>query len=394
MVAVMNVLILGTEISFKTVDYKRLTTLGINCFLLCKNKLDFLEDIPCIYSEEITKKSLEDTIVKYNIDRVVSFNEMDIELVGLVRDKTNIKGIGYKESLKFRDKDLMVSLVSPLVKVPKTVKLRRHDEYNDLITKLESTKIIIKPINQQGTQNVTLITNSYDYESLVSNMNSNLEYIAQEYIDSAVYHSETIVENGIIKFCSARKYSITYLEYMKNKNVIFSLPIFNGVVIEKIKLFMEKIVQGLDVKNACMHTEFFLNGSGDGDPIFIETCIRQAGMGINETHWKTLNVSLTTCMVLLECGIKLPEIKQENIGICGWFSYPSGVVEKVEEIDIPVDNLTKILVKEGTSYPAASKIRPGISFVAWSNSKIEIEKVYTHLKNKNPIIMKEKEGIL
>lgn len=345
----MNIKLLCVDVleDYSLIDDEYLNGLGIDLSILYTSK-----------NSESKKNGIK--IDKFNFeeifrvsksimpDRIVCYSEELFSDVAKVRQCLNIKGMDVDTARLFSNKYLMYIKLKDKVDTPKSLLLSKDISYKEIKGRVESEQIFIKPVSCSGSYETYHILSEKCFSNFLLKKKLPISsYIAQTFIHGELYHSELIVENGKIRFRSARKYSAPNHSMICSGELLYSVFV-DDIEIEKA-LLKESIVvqQGLNVNSAVMHTEFFLENS-TGNLVFLETNLRAPGIGLNNMYNKILGISYETIMCLLVCEKAIPFFNEcEKVYACGYYPLQEGTVKKINKIDVKINSDWTYFIKEG-----------------------------------------------
>ncbi|MEI7188878.1 ATP-grasp domain-containing protein [Dickeya dianthicola] len=195
--------------------------------------------------------------------------------------------------------------------------------HKDLISKVNDTihfPVISKPVDMAGSWYVSinhtpqeLIKNAepiFSYKkSFATGIDFKGECIIETFFEGKEYSAEVIVESGLI------------INYFINKKFVSELPNFDEIghiCGEKIKpeiagvleRNIEKIIRSAEINSSILHVEFKINNKNE--IAIIEVGCRVAGDYITRLVNLTYGVNLEEILIMLKCGIPLPNIENKN----------------------------------------------------------------------------------
>ncbi|RUR14108.1 acetyl-CoA carboxylase biotin carboxylase subunit family protein [Legionella sp. km772] len=329
--------------------------------------------------------SLYDLCKKTKPDYIACFSEDLFVDVASIRSALNIKGMSVEVAKLLSYKNLMYEKIDGKFSYPKTTKIDEQSDFCHLQKTLNSKEVFIKPINMGGSYETYHVKDEAGFNYFLENRKEDLNtYIAQTYINADLYHSELVISNGEVVFCTARKYSFPN-HLMVSKNIpIFSLNIGDQSRYKKIVDASIQIVRLFGINNGIFHTEFFLDKEGSIN--FIETNARAPGIGLNRLYWNKLSLSLETLLCFIVCGKKTPKFNElDNVYVCGYYPLKPGTVKTVVKPELNVESQWTIYVKPNETTPAAKHMSKAAMFICWDKSSEKIDEATRLLSNHNVI---------
>ncbi|MFW2535217.1 ATP-grasp domain-containing protein [Legionella sp. 28fT52] len=314
-------------------------------------------------------------------DYIVCFSEDLFVSLASIRAKLNIKGMNLSKASLLSHKNLMYEKIDGKFPYPKTTKIAEESDFYLLKEILNAQELFIKPINMAGSYETYHVKNDLEFKQFLANKKEDLSnYIAQTYIDADLYHSELVVYEGEVLFCSARKYSFpNHLMVIKNIP-IFSLNIVDQERFKKIRNASVEVIRLLGVNNGIFHTEFFM--SHDGAINFIETNARAPGIGLNRLYWNKLSISLETLLCFIVCGKTPPKFNErDDLFICGYYPLKPGVVKALVKPELEVESQWIMFVRPNDVSNDVKHMSKSAMFICWDKSLEKIEQTAHKLAN-------------
>ncbi|ODN43294.1 hypothetical protein [Piscirickettsia litoralis] len=166
---------------------------------------------------------------------LVTADEINVELVGFLRDKYKINGASHSDLLKYRNKNIMKkALVESNIRVPLFLnfdyhkyKIQKEAYFNELISYC-GLPFIIKPALGSAS------FDTYKIDSLESFKNISLadifdiesyEYLVEEYIDGTIFCCDTISMNNKMIDAFVSEYSCPPLDIARKRSVGCAIPL-------------------------------------------------------------------------------------------------------------------------------------------------------------------------
>ncbi len=222
------------------------------------------------YSVEMKIHELNE---KFNFTKLICFEETDILRAAIIRDRLGIEGLNYETSLLYRDKYLMKKKVSESgIKCPNFRPIENTFDLLDFV-KDNGYPIFLKPRSEMIGIGTKQINNSKELESWLRN-NSPTNYLAEEFIDAPVYHTNGIFNKGEI-------HCFSVFQYINSIRTAFDDGVGDMIISEnsklgiKLKEYTEKILNILSPNSSFVfHLEVFIK---EGQIYFCEIACRPAG---------------------------------------------------------------------------------------------------------------------
>lgn len=327
-----------------------------NVFLITNKKRyqEFPEDFFCklfIFEKEdgIDIKTIAEKInLSDKIHYIISLSEKFMEIAGELRDKFEIPGITFGDSLKFRNKVLMKNILRKKeIRIPDF-----SSEVNlEIIKKFlkNYNKVVIKEKNGMGSQNTFIIDNYKMAKKVYNDIFTKIDnYEIEEFINGTMYHIDSIVDNENVLFSSISKYLGSTLNFLDKKPLI-SVMEDDDMIIKKMNIFNEKVIKAFQLKKGVTHHEVFL--TSENEVVFCEIAARTGGAGVVPAIKNSYNINLHKEFInsLLNKNLEIyPSFKKVY---SGWIEiYGSeGKIKKIsneKEFELPWIIQKKIIKKK------------------------------------------------
>lgn len=269
-----------------------------------KAKLEHYYDEVFIVDDLQCKEDIEKIFAKIlairQIRAVYTTYEPVMEIAGYLRERFNIPGMNYAESLKVRDKHIMKK--TAVENSINTAKCKLVKCLTDLYAFIEETDypIVIKPISGFATKYTFKIDSFGDFfkVNVIKMLWRHKEFLAEKFIDGDEYHCNSVVVNGKIVFSYVGENLYNNMETVLNgkpkASIAFPACCDNDhPIIKNIKSFNERLVDCYNIKDGFSHAEVFVDREGviylgeiaariGGSP-YIGACIKNtSGLDINK----------------------------------------------------------------------------------------------------------------
>lgn len=214
-----------------------------------------------------TENNIELSAIKIHsqspIDKVISYDEFDVEVAAKIRDYLHIDGQTFEDSLYFRDKLMMKDLLTKRsnLLVPKYIKI---DNILDVYKALDilSFPFIIKPRSGAGGEGCIIIRSLNDVNHYLAAINLK-DHIAEEFITKPVYHIDGMITNNTIKYIIPSKYLQNCISYIDGKSCISIQLDNNDLMKQRLIDYTQKIISIFPFPaNSLFHLEVFADEEG------------------------------------------------------------------------------------------------------------------------------------
>jgi biotin carboxylase len=306
--APLNIICLATY--FKGVDFIReCKRLGAHVVLVTKEKM-LKEDWP--------RDSLDDLIAlpndagpplfidlvsflaqKAQPDRIVALEEFDVMTAALVREHFCLPGMSSSIAKTFRDKMAMaINAKAAGVAVPDFVPLMNAEEVEEFMERVPPPWII-KPRSDVSAIGISKVEKPEEVWRVIEERNrrENLRerasyYLLAQFIPGEVFHVDSIVDDGRVRFVGANRYGRPPLEVAHGGGAYVSRTVAHGSENEKKLLANNrKLIKALKLERGAAHAEF-IKSEADGEFYFLEIAARVGGAYIADVLEAATGVNL------------------------------------------------------------------------------------------------------
>ena len=234
--------------------------------------------------------NLEDTIkaVSYlartqPIDRIVALDDFDLEKAATLREHLRLPGLGESATRRFRDKLAMrMTAAAAGIAVPEFIHVLHHGRLADFIARVPAPWVL-KPRSSAGAMGIKKIHDAGElWEALGRLGDEQSHYLLERYVPGDIFHVDTIVFGGEIRFAVASGYGRPPMDVAHGGGVFTTRLLERGSTVEQALLALNRSVLGaLGLEYGISHTEYIL-GREDGRLYFLETSARVGGAHIAE----------------------------------------------------------------------------------------------------------------
>ena len=289
-----------------------------------------IDDIQC---KEDVEKILAKILETREIESLYTTSEPIIELAGYLRERFNIPGMNYSESLKVRNKHIMKK--TAIERGIATAKFSLVTSLKELYAFIKETgyPIVIKPVSGCATSYTFKISSfgTFFNVNVIKMLCRHKEFLAEKFIDGHEYHCNSIVVNGKIVFSSVGKNLYnnmeTVLDSKPKGSIAFPAYCDNDWPIRDIKSFNERLVNCYGIRNGISHAEVFVDSRG---VVYLgEIAARIGGPPIGDCIKNTSGVDINKAYI----DAPIDNFKTESINerpiFTGYLTFPSKAGELV-----------------------------------------------------------------
>lgn len=351
----------------------------------------FKEIIPLKkWSKDLIKQEAKVLHTKYNFDKIIALDELDLEIAAELREELDLAGHRPDETIYFRNKILMKKLAfKNSIKIPLFSYCKSKREIDDFL-KTVDFPIVVKPVSGIGSVDTHIIKNSQQLELWYINKENDLDYyIFEEFIEGEMYHIDGLVLDKKLKFCWPSKYLEDGINQVKNSYFgTYLLPSSNCLT-EKLEEYTAQILEIFPLpENTTFHLEVFIKNNKE--IIFCEIACRSCG-GRYENHlYEVFGININEALVkkiIMQVGINdiiRPSITKLNL-VYGFILLgpPIGVIDSVPIIK--EDELLKFSFfgEINKKYSGSKFSSDGIAYAIFkANNENDISKKLLDFKEK------------
>ncbi|MCU0256533.1 MAG: ATP-grasp domain-containing protein [Vicinamibacterales bacterium] len=286
---------------FKGVDFLRQCHAhGCRVILVVKEKLredawphDALEQfitVPNGATAEVFLDTVTALARARRLDRVVALEEYDVMHAAMIREHLRIPGMGTTTARLFRDKLAMrVKAHDAGVRVPDFVHVLNEDEMRGYMRAVPPPWVLkprmdVSAIGIQKIHEPDLVWRAVEALDARPALNERSSYyLLERFVPGAVYHVDSLVQNGEVVFAGVNRYWRPPMEVAHKGGVFVTCTVEHGSHDERALLSMNAaLLKAMNFVRGATHAEF-IKGEADGEFYFLEVAARVGGAYIAET---------------------------------------------------------------------------------------------------------------
>lgn len=212
------------------------------------------------------------------IDRIVALDDFDVERAASLREHLRVPGMGDTTARYFRDKLAMRTRAKEKgIPVPEFQHILNYDEISNFVSKVPFP-YMVKPRMLAGAYGMKKVNNETELWNRINELGDEQSFfLAEEFITGNIYHVDSIVVNGEIKFAIASKYGTPPFE-VAHQGRVFTSRNLNRNSDDSMKLLglNDRLLKAFGLLHGVSHSEF-VKSNKDGNFYFIETSSRVGG---------------------------------------------------------------------------------------------------------------------
>jgi biotin carboxylase len=237
------------------------------------------------------------------IENIIAVEELRLILAAKLRDKFSVKGMSYKEILKFRNKfEMKKILINSKVCITNFQMYKNEQQVESFLKRHK--KIVIKPVMGAGSTDTHIIDSIEDLKKTIGKLKSNEKYIVERFVNGELYHCDSAINNGEVLFTNIMVNLLPTLGFLNN-NFRASVSEDDEDIIREVKKTIAEIVKDFKIVNGVTHIEIFVDENKK--VTLCEIAIRAGGTAILEAVQELYGVNLISLDVLLQMGHEIPK---------------------------------------------------------------------------------------
>ena len=362
--AKLNILVLSC---FNTGDpfIRRAKERGAKIWLLTKAKYlnknwlrSGLEDVfaepdGCAVAHTVNTVSFLSRKVKF--DRIVPFDDVDVDVAAHLREHLRIPGMGETRARVFRDKLAMrTKAVEEGIPVPEFVHVCNHDEINAFIKRVPAPWML-KPRAEAATTGIRKIQTPEElWQKIDALGDRQSHFLLEQFLPGEVHHVDSIVTEGKVVFSEVHRNGLPPFEVSHGGGMFTTFTVERGSADEKaLKELNEKVLTRFGLLRGVSHIEY-IKGK-DGKMYFLEAGARVGGAHVADVVDAATGLNLWREWANIEIDkgavpFKLPALRKEYGGLVQ-------TLAKQERPDLTAYNDPEIVLRTDDKHHAGLVVR-------------------------------------
>jgi biotin carboxylase len=241
----------------------------------------YMPDVDKQWNREDTLKAVSFLARNEQIDLIVPLDDFDLELAAFLREHLRVPGLGESKTRFFRDKLAMrMKAEEAGLNVPPFVHILNYRRVGEYLQQVPGPWVL-KPRLMAGAIGIKKVERAEELWPMLEKLGDEQSfYLLEKFIPGDVYHVDSIVYEGEIRFAIASGYGRPPMEVSHGGGVFTTRILERGSGIEQQLLAMNKrVLAGLGLERGVSHTEYIV-GREDGRVYFLETSARVGGAHI------------------------------------------------------------------------------------------------------------------
>jgi biotin carboxylase len=252
-----------------------------------RDSIDALHTIARDAPPDAVRRAVAGIARTERLDRIVALDDFDVELAAMLREYLRTPGMGETTARHFRDKLAMrVRARNAGILVPDFVGLVNDAEIREWTDRIPGPWVM-KPRSSAAAIGIKKIAGSGDlWPALDAVGDRRPDYLLERFVAGDVYHVDSIVFGGEIRFAVAMKYGRPPMEIAHQGGLFITRRLADGSDEAQALLAINRdVLTRLGLERGVSHTEFIRSaGRGAGAPgeadaawFFLETSARVGG---------------------------------------------------------------------------------------------------------------------
>jgi biotin carboxylase len=228
-----------------------------------------------------------------SIDRIVPLDEFDLEMASTLREHLRIPGMGETTVRYFRDKLAMRMRAKERgILVPEFVPIFNYDRIREYLAKVPPPWVL-KPRHSASAIGIRKLERADQLWPILDELGDRQAFhLLERFVPGLVYHVDSIVSEGEVRFAEAHGYSNPPFEVYHGGGLFATKTLERGSAEERALIELNRnVAQTLGMVRGVLHTEF-IQRAGDGRFYFLETAARVGGAFIVEMIEAATGVNL------------------------------------------------------------------------------------------------------
>jgi len=217
------------------------------------------------------------------IDLIIPLDEFEVELCAILREHMRVIGMGVSLMRHFRDKLTMRELTQRAdIPVPRFARILNYDDLRDYMASVP-TPWMLKPRMEAGSMGIRKLHDSEQlWRTLDTLGDQQSYYLLEEFLPGAVFHVDSVVQDGQAVFARAQQYGAPPFETYHGGGVFDTTMLNRDDPRYAALLDMnQRVISALGLANGVTHAEF-IQAQRDDKLYFLEIAARVGGAYISD----------------------------------------------------------------------------------------------------------------
>ncbi len=271
--------------------------------------------------------NLEDTLkaVSYlartePVGRIVALDDFDLEKAATLREHLRLPGLGESATRHFRDKLAMrMGAGRAGIAVPDFIHVLHHGRLAEFIERVPAPWVL-KPRSSAGAMGIKKVHRAEELWAILEQLgDEQSHYLLERYVPGDIFHVDTIVYKGEIRFAVASGYGRPPMDVAHGGGVFTTQLLERGSAREQALLALNReVIAALGLTLGVSHTEFI--AGHDGRLYFLETSARVGGAHIADLIEAATGLNMWAEWARVEIAggdalYELPPVREDYAGL-------------------------------------------------------------------------------
>lgn len=240
----------------------------------------YMPDQQKVWNLDDTLKAVSYLARTEPISRIVALDDFDLEMAASLREHLRLPGLGESATRYFRDKLAMrMGAARAGIAVPDFIHVLHHGRLAEFIERVPAPWVL-KPRSSAGAMGIKKVHSAEELWAILEQLgDEQSHYLLERYVPGDIFHVDTIVYNGEIRFAVASGYGRPPMDVAHGGGVFTTRLVERGSPKEQALLALNReVMSALGLTLGVSHTEFI--AGHDGRLYFLETSARVGGAHI------------------------------------------------------------------------------------------------------------------
>ncbi|MDX2192035.1 MAG: hypothetical protein NW201_01690 [Gemmatimonadales bacterium] len=226
------------------------------------------------------------------LDRIVPLDDLDLEIAATLREHLRLPGMGESTTRRFRDKLAMRQAAHTAgILVPDFTPVFHDATLADWMARVPAPWVL-KPRSWAGSIGVRKVHSADEVWHLLGEAgDQRASYLLERFVPGDVFHVDSIVFGGRIRFARASGYLNPPLDVVQGGGIFMTRLLPPGLQREELLALNEQLLDTMGLVLGASHTEF-IRAHEDGRLYFLETSGRVGGAHISDLIEQATGVNL------------------------------------------------------------------------------------------------------
>src|SRR5450755_4414528 len=257
----------------------------------------------------------------HKLDRIVAFDEFDMETAATLREHLRIPGMGLTSMRYFRDKLAMrMRALDRHVRVPDFVPVVNHEDIRYYLDQVPGPWVL-KPRQEASAIGIKKIHAPSELWPLLDQLgDKQSSYLLERFLPGDVFHVDSVVSENEVVFANVSQYGKPPMNVAQGGGIFTTFTVPRGSDSDQgLRAINRELIVALGLVRGVAHAEF-IRAHADGQFYFLECAARVGGAYINEMVEAATGINLWREWARIEISsgdgsYKLPQVREDYAGV-------------------------------------------------------------------------------